>query len=184
VLSSFFTGSITLNDQVTTGSNLSFKIKKSGLVFQLNTSEAISDRERIGIRNIDSSALGTRTRAIPGQAGSTITIGGFLSSLLSGGANDLDSNPENALRIIDKVINQITDTRAYLGAFQKFTIESNLNSLGVAAENLAASESDIRDLDFAAETTEFTRTQILFQSGMAVLGQANQIAQTVLTLLQ
>jgi flagellin len=184
VLSSFFTGDITLNDNVTTGSSLSFKVKKSGLVFQLNTTEAVSDRERIGLRSMDSSALGSKTRTIPGQSGAQVTIGGFLSSLLSGGANDLDSNPENALRIIDKVINQVTTTRAYLGAFQKFTIDSNLNTLGVAAENLAASESDIRDLDFAAETAEFTRTQILFQSGTAVLGQANQIAQTVLTLLR
>ncbi|MGH2628828.1 MAG: flagellin, partial [Anaerolineales bacterium] len=175
VLSSFFTGDITLDDAVTTGSSLSFKLRKSGLVFQLNSSEAVADRERIGLRNVDSSTLGTRTRSIPGQGGATVTIGGFLSSLVSGGSNDLDSNPENALRIIDKVIDQITDTRAYVGAFQKFTVETNIASLEVAAENLAASESDIRDLDFAAETAEFTRVQILFQAGTAVLGQANQI---------
>jgi flagellin len=186
VLSNFFTGDVRLLDAATTGtgSNHTFKIKKSGLVFQLNTSDAISDRERIGIRSIDSSNLGTKTRTINGQAGQSVTIGGYLSSLLSGGSNDLDSDPENALRIIDSVIDQVTDSRSYLGAFQKMTIDTNTASLEVAAQNLAASESDIRDLDFAAETSEYTRTQILFQAGTAVLGQANQIAQTVLTLLR
>jgi flagellin len=183
ILSSFFTGDVTLNDKVTTSSALSFKIKKTGLVFQLNTSDAVADRERIGIRSMDSSNLGGPSRTIPGQAGNTVTIGGFLSSIQSGGGNDLRTNAENALRIIDRVIDQVSDTRSYLGAFQKMTIDSNTASLEVAAENLAASESDIRDLDFAAETSEYTRTQILFQAGTAVLGQANQIAQTVLTLL-
>jgi flagellin len=184
ILSSFFTGDITLRDDVTTGSALGFKIRKSGLVFQLNTSEAISDRERIGLRNMDSSTLGSLVRSIPGQAGNTVAVGGFLSSLVSGGSNDLRTDPENALRIIDNVINQITDTRAYIGAFQRFTIDTNTSSLGVAATNLAASESDIRDLDFAAETSQLTKTQILFQAGTAVLGQANQVAQSVLTLLR
>jgi flagellin len=184
ILSSFFTGDIILDDAVTTGSDFNFKIRKSGLVFQLNTSDAAADRERIGLRNVDSSTLGVKERTIPGQNGNLNTVGGFLSSLVSGGANDLRANPENAMRIIDKVIDQITKTRAYVGAFQRFTIDTNTNSLEVAAENLAASESDIRDLDFAAETAEFTRTQILFQAGTAVLGQANQIAQTVLTLLR
>jgi flagellin len=186
VLSSVFTGDVTLIDAATSGSgaNHQFTIKKTGLNFQLNTSEAASDRERIGIRSMDPSLLGTNTRTIKGQAGTNVTIGGFLSSLQSGGTNDLDSNPENALRIVDKVIDQVTDARSFLGAFQKMTVDSNLATIEVAAENLAASESDIRDLDFAAETTQFTKNQILFQAGMAVFGQANQIAQTVLTLLR
>ncbi len=186
ILSSFFTGDISLVDAATSAANTNkrFKIKKSGLNFQLNSSEAASDRERIGIRSMDSSLLGVSTRTYKGQAGNNVTIYGYLSSLLSGGSNDLDSSPENALRIVDKVIDQVTDTRSYLGAFQRMTVDSNRASLEVATENLAASESDIRDLDFAAETAEFTRTQILFQAGTAVLGQANQIAQTVLTLLR
>ena len=184
VLSSFFTGDITLKDGVTTGANFNFKIKRTGLVFQLNTSDAISDRERIGLRNVDSSALGTKVRTIVGQAGNTVTIGGFLSTLVSGGSNDLDSNAENAMRIVDAVIDQITDTRAYLGAFQSFTLDTNVASLEVASENLAASESAIRDLDFAEETSELTRVQILAQSGLSVLAQANQSAQAVLALLR
>jgi flagellin len=184
ITSDFFTGSVTLKDGVALNANLTFKVRKSGLNFELNTSQAASDQERIGIRSMASSSLGANTRTIPGQAGNNVTIGGFLSSLKSGGTNDLRTNPDNALRIIDNVINQVSDARAYLGAFQKMTLDSNTSSLAVATENLTSSQSTIRDVDFAAETSEYTRTQVLFQSGTYVLAQANQNAQTVLTLLR
>ncbi|MBI4586645.1 MAG: flagellin, partial [Planctomycetes bacterium] len=87
-------------------------------------------------------------------------------------------------RIVDLAIDQVSDIRSYVGAFQKQTIESNIASLSVTAGNLSASLSDIKDLDFAEETAEFTRTQILFQAGTAVLAQANTIPQAVLTLLR
>jgi flagellin len=58
-----------------------------------------------------------------------------------------------------------------------------MNSLGVALENLTASESQIRDLDFASEVAQFTRSQILFAAGTSVLRTANLIPQNVLTLL-
>ncbi len=183
VVSNFFTGDIVLEDESDSSSDTSFMIKKSGLVFQLNDDVAMSDRERIGIRSTDSSYLGKPTQSVKGVNGSTLTIGGFLSSLQSGGSNDLTNNPENALRIVDSAIDDISDLRAYLGAFKAQTIDTNINSLSVAMENLTASESAIRDLDFAQETTQFTRSQILFQSGIAVLSQANLISQNVLTLL-
>jgi len=183
VVSSPFTGDIKLDDATTASSGLSFKVKKTGLVFQLNDGVAQADRERIGIRSIDSSYLGGPTRSVNGVGGTAQTIGGYLSSLVSGGDNDLSANPENALRIVDEAINDISDLRAYLGAFQSQTVQTNINSLNVALENLQASQSTIRDLDFAAETAEFTRTQILFQAGTAVLAQANLVSQSVLTLL-
>jgi flagellin len=153
------------------------------MVFQLGHDAALAHRERVGIRSIDSSYLGTPTSDVKGVAGATLTINGFLSSLKSGSANDLSNDPENALRIVDAALTDITDLRAYLGAFKQQTVDTNINSLSVAAENLTASESSIRDLDFAAETAEFTRSQILFQSGIAVLAQSNLISQSVLTLL-
>ena len=184
IVSSFFTGNITLRDDVTTTSDLNFKLEKSGLVFQLNTSYEISNRARVGIRSVSSSTLGLQTRTIPGQGGNTITIDGFLSSLKSCGTNDLSTGAANALRIVDLATNQISDVRASLGAFQKQTLESNIASLSVASENLSSSLSDIRDLDFAAETAEFTKQQILFQAGTLVLAQANQIPQAILALLR
>ncbi len=182
--SDFFTGTITLVDGASSSSATGFKLQKSGLSFQLNTENDVSSRERIGIRNISSSTLGVTSRTLPGQGAQTITIDGFLSTIKAGGSNDLSTDAENALRIVDKAIDQVTDTRAYLGAFQKQTIESNISSLTIAQENLSASLSDIRDLDFAKETAELTRTQILFQAGTSVLAQANQLPQAVLALLR
>ncbi len=95
----------------------------------------------------------------------------------SDGAND-------ALKLVDDAINSITTLRGNLGAFQANVLESNINSLGVAKENLASAESAIRDADFAEETVQFTRNQILLQAGTAILTQANAIPQAVLQLLQ
>jgi flagellin len=91
---------------------------------------------------------------------------------------------ENAIRIIDDAINQVSLIRGDLGSFQKDFLESNVRSLGVARENLTATESQIRDADIAEEMTQYTKLQILQQSGMAVLAQANQLPQSVLQLLR
>jgi flagellin len=63
-------------------------------------------------------------------------------------------------------------------------LESNVRSLGVAKENLAATESQIRDVDIAEEMTSYTKLQILQQSGLSVLAQANSAPQSVLSLLR
>jgi flagellin len=80
-------------------------------------------------------------------------------------------------------INQVSKLRGFLGAVTADSIEPNINQLQVHIENLSASLSTIRDLDFAEETANFTKTQILFQSGIAVLASANLIPQSILTLL-
>jgi flagellin len=72
--------------------------------------------------------------------------------------------------------------RGTLGATQN-RFESTINNLQVTTENLAASESRIRDTDMALEMVDFTRHQILLQAGTAMLGQANQLPQGVLRLL-
>jgi flagellin len=78
----------------------------------------------------------------------------------------------------------VSTLRGRLGAFQTFTIGSTVNSLGVAYENVSAAESAITDTDFAAETSNLTRDQILSQAATTVLAQANSQPQQVLTLLQ
>ncbi|MFH2129854.1 MAG: flagellin [bacterium] len=90
---------------------------------------------------------------------------------------------QDALKMIDQAIYEITSARGNLGAFQKNTLESNLNNLRYASENLVAAESTIRDTDMAAEMSEFTKQQILLASGTAMLGQANQTPKAVLSLL-
>ncbi|MCG9896080.1 MAG: hypothetical protein MH204_11460 [Fimbriimonadaceae bacterium] len=99
---------------------------------------------------------------------------------------DLTSGPgaEKAINIIDAAINELSMLRGDLGSFQANFLESTMRSLNVAQENMSASESAIRDADIAAEMTEFTKVQILRQSGMSVLAQANQMQQSVLSLLQ
>ena len=87
------------------------------------------------------------------------------------------------IEAIDVSIGLISTARGALGAVQN-RLESTINNLSVTTENLAASESRIRDTDMAAEMVNFTKNQILQQAGTAMLGQANSIPQSVLSLLQ
>jgi len=90
---------------------------------------------------------------------------------------------QQALEIVDKALSAINNTRADLGAIQnRFT--SVVANLQTSTENLSASRSRIKDTDFAKETAELTRTQILQQAGTAMLAQANQVPQNVLSLLR
>jgi flagellin len=91
---------------------------------------------------------------------------------------------QDALLLIDEAIDQVSSTRSELGAVQKNTLESNLTSLGIARENLINAESVIRDTDMASEMSEFTKHQIMTQSATAMLAQANQTPNNVLTLLK
>ena len=87
------------------------------------------------------------------------------------------------LTIIDEAIKDVSTLRGNLGAAQN-RFEHTVANLGVAVENLAASESRIRDADMAAEMVQFTRHQIMLQAGTAMLAQANAAPQSVLGLLQ
>ena len=90
---------------------------------------------------------------------------------------------QRALEVVDKALTSVNGARADLGAIQnRFT--SVVANLQTSSENLAASRSRIRDTDFAKETAELTRTQILQQAGTAMLAQANQVPQNVLSLLR
>ncbi len=89
-----------------------------------------------------------------------------------------------AMQIIDAAISQLATMRGDLGSFQSNFLESTVRSLGVAKENLTAAESQIRDADMASEMTRYTQLQILQQSGMSMLAQANQQPQSILSLLR
>ena len=91
---------------------------------------------------------------------------------------------KDASLIVDKVIDQISVYRAELGSFQKNTLESNLNSLKIAEENITQAESTIRDSDIAAEMSELTKDKIMLQASTAMIAQANQVPETVLGLIQ
>ncbi|HQD40178.1 MAG TPA: flagellin, partial [Bacillota bacterium] len=90
---------------------------------------------------------------------------------------------DKAITNIQDAINQVSAERSKLGAYQN-RLEHTIANLGTAAENLAAAESRIRDVDMAAEMMEFTKNQILQQAGVAMLAQANMAPQAVLQLLR
>ena len=93
------------------------------------------------------------------------------------------ANSNAAITAIDTALTSINSARADLGAIQN-RFESVVTSLQTTSENLSASRSRIQDADFAAETANLTRAQILQQAGTAMLAQANALPQNVLALLQ
>jgi len=88
-----------------------------------------------------------------------------------------------AIGTLDEALKKINKQRADLGAYQN-RLEETVKGLDIGAENLQASESRIRDTDMASEMVEFTKDQVLSQAGTAMLAQANQASQNVLSLLR
>lgn len=160
----FGAGSIT-----TRSSN--FQVKDGGALFQLGPQVNTNLQENIGVRSLQANKLGN-------------ALVGYLSELKSGQSKALATdNFQQASKIVQESITQITVLRGRLGAFERNTLQPNINQLQVTAENLTSSEAVIRDTDFAAETSELTRAQILVQAGNSVLAIANAQSQNVLTLL-
>jgi len=112
-------------------------------------------------------------------------FGATNSSFISVAALDISTaaNAQNAIGALDAALNQVNTTRGDLGAYQN-RFSSAIASLQTTSENLSASRSRILDADFAAETANLTRAQILQQAGTAMLAQANAIPNNVLTLLR
>ena len=155
----------------TAGGTTNFQVTGGGAVFSISPTVGLSGQETIGLSEVSSAKLG--------NAGI-----GFLATLGSGLANDLSSNKfATAQRIVRESINQIATLRGRLGGFQKNTLETTINSLNVARENVTAAESAIRDADFAAETSALTRAQILVNASTTVLQLANSQPQNALALL-
>jgi flagellin len=107
-----------------------------------------------------------------------------LFELGTGNAKSLASDASGAARVVDQVIEKVAGIRGRLGAFQRTTLDSNSISLNDSLLNLNEAQSSIRDADFAKESANLTRAQILVQSGTSVLGIANQSSQSVLSLLR
>ncbi len=128
-----------------------------------------------------------------GQSAS-LSIGNFAASNLGTGvaaglslANiDLTtaSGANQAMKVIDAAVDQVSAARGQIGNFTANVLQSNIRSLGVAKENLSAANSTIADTDIASEMTNFTKMQIIQSTGMSVLAQANQMPSAVMKLLQ
>jgi flagellin len=152
--------------------NSSFSITGGGATFAIGAEVSESGKASIGIQSVATSALGD-------------AASGYLDTLSSDGVNSLTSgNLSKAQTIVDEAVNQVSSLRGRLGAFQTDTLSSTINSLNVAYENASSAESAIEDANFAAETANLTRNQILVQSATTVLSQANSAPKSALTLLQ
>ena len=159
------------NDDTPGSNQFSFTIDGGGANFNLAPDVSLASKVSLGIETVTTGNLGSGGN-------------GFLSDLKSGGAANVSNGDlSKAQRVIDDSIKQVSSLRGRLGAFQKNVVGATISSLGVALENTAAAESQIRDTDFAAETAALTRGQILQQAAIQSLSLANSGPQAVLSLL-
>ena len=151
-----------------TGSSIVFDVTGTGAKIQtganmgetLDISISSMKKEDIGAINIDGTDYTLDTSSIAAQG-----------------------DASKAIKIVDDAINDVSTQRANLGALQN-RLDHKINNLDTSAENLQAAESRIRDIDMAAEMTNFTKNNILVQASTAMLAQANQAPQNVLSLLK
>ncbi len=146
----------------TVGAKVSFNSPGS---FTVSSSVATS-----GIFDVANAAVSSTLNAVSSIDITTLTAG------VPTGAN-------SALAVIDSALKNIDSSRAALGALQN-RFASTVTNLQTTSENISASRSRIQDTDFAQETANLTRNQILQQAGTAMLAQANSLPQSVLTLLK
>ena len=130
--------------------------------------------------NIES---GTNDNEITVSITNSDTVALGVDALASAISLTTQSGANSAISALDTAIETVSTTRGQIGAYQN-RLDSMINSLGVASENAGAANSRIRDADVAKSVSEMVRTQILQQSTMAVLAQANQAPQMALQLLK
>jgi flagellin len=135
-------------------------------VMQFQVGANMDQSERVYINSMNAEALG-----IQGAQGSNEGVG----------IGDVE-NANRSIALIDTALKTVSQQRADLGAYQN-RFEMAAKGVAVAAENLQAAESRIRDVDMASEMVEFVKNQILTQSGSAMLAQANTSPESVLRLL-
>ena len=155
---------------------------------QTEVGELIAEIDRIaGDTKFNTKELLNTTAAIAFQVGAedgqviTLTLADMTASTLS--ISGIGITDANVIGTIQSAIDAVSTHRATLGAVQN-RLEHTIANLGVASENLAASESRIRDVDMALEMVNYTKQQILQQAGTAMLAQANTAPQAVLQLLR
>ncbi|MEM7681649.1 MAG: flagellin [Planctomycetota bacterium] len=163
-----------------------FTLTGGGASFNLGPDVNIGNNVTLGIQSVSARNLGSTEIDNPDSdtSGRFPTLNATLEDLKSGGAlNVVDGDITSAQEVANQAINDIARLRGRLGSFQKNVVGSTISSLGVTLENVSAAESAIRDTDFAAETAELTRSQILVAASSQALQIANNQPQTALSLL-
>ena len=185
-----YAGKVRVSSQsVGAGSALTIEVSglTAGQTFVLadGTGTPLAD---MGLTGAVTAAAGTGgTFQIGANAGDTVglSIADVDAVALGVGGVDVttDAGASAAITALDTAISGVSTTRGKLGALQN-RFESMINNLQVTTENLAASESRIRDTDMAQEMVSFTKNNVLLQAGTAMLAQANQVPQSILSLLR
>ncbi|MFO1093769.1 MAG: flagellin [Planctomycetaceae bacterium] len=152
-----------------TGAQGTTTVTDQSLQFQIGGNA--NQTAKIAINSVNPSTLGV------GVTGNQFANLAAINVTNASAAND-------TLAIVDKAIDQITNLRGTLGAFQGNTLESMANNMRTTLENTTNAESVIRDTDFASEIATYTKNQVLVQAGTSVLSNANQTSQLVLSLLR
>jgi flagellin len=166
------TSSQTLGAVEASSGQPTLQITGGGADFQLAGQVDVAGKVSLGISNVAVRNLGNSTS-------------GFLGDLASGKSLNLaeGSDLSGAQKVVEEAIEQVSTLRGRLGAFQKNTVGATIRSLSISLENTRAAESVIRDTDFATETAQLTRSQILVSSTTNILSLANSQPQSVLQLL-
>lgn len=162
----------TLNDGLA-GSGVTASVDEYGKLHLQNVRQFVA---KVGDEDAITAAEGDMTRSV-----AELFNEDFDAPQITGGILTQE-DADNAISVIDNAIKTVSGERSKLGAYQN-RLEHTIKNLGVAAENLAAAESRIRDVDMAAEMMNFTKQNILMQAGAAMLAQANARPQSVLQLL-
>ncbi len=152
-----------------TGGQGNVGVQNNSLVFQIGANQ--NQTASIAINSVAADGLGL---AVTGSR--------------FGSLNEIDvtsaEKAQETLAVIDASIDELSNIRGELGAFQANTLESIASNMRSTLENTVNAESIIRDTDFAEEISKFTNNQILVQAGTSVLSSANQTTQSILSLLQ
>lgn len=166
----------TLNSAVNeAGKSKTFGVTGGGANFSLGAQVNTASEASIGLGNINTGSIGKTV--VNGQIYTLADLGSGKAAAVNTGNTTLAQN------VVNQAIKDVSNLRGRLGAFQSNTLNSTINSLNVALENVSSSESAITDTDFATETANLTRSQILVQSATSVLKTANSAPQAVLSLL-
>lgn len=179
----------TLAVQAANGSNSSANLAQIGAEITQLSSEIQQSFTRTKFNGIDLFSGDSISLQVGANSSDTMTVTLASAGALTPTASNVSissastaSGIASVISNIDALISDVSDARSALGAVQN-RLDHTIKNLGVSAENLAASESRVRDTDMAKEMTNFTRSQILQQAGTAMLAQANQSTQGVLRLL-
>jgi flagellin len=166
---------------------VNFEVSDAGGNVNTNASNSLSAFSETTAAKEAKTTDGRATLQIGANAGQTMKVSIADMGAAALGISKLDVTSQDganiAISVIDEATSKVSSQRSYLGAVQN-RLEHTINNLNTASENMASAQSQIADVDMAAEMSEYTKNSVLSQAATAMLAQANQQPQMVLNLLK